>query len=302
MMPAEGKPAVRIVCPSCAVTNRLPDQWAGRTFVCRKCSTLVTAPEIPGVRVRSWATSGGWLAIVGAELVLAAVVAAVVVLSLAKPPAGLPLVPGLADGRVQLAAPGKSVVLEWPTGLESAGGHFRVAFHNVRLFDSHDRALVFGIRIADDPWPSGFLEQGEPPPAKPVTLHVEIDLPAVEGLAGTAVRLSGPTAIDYVEAGKEGSPPRVQRKSVPHESPLVVATPEQEAAFERYAARRAITRWAIFGSVMAFLFVGVAACALAQKRVMVICPKCGRATESIYYYEAGEAYISPCPHTSRRRQ
>ena len=32
------------------------------------------------------------------------------------------------------------------------------------------------------------------------------------------------------------------------------------------AARKCSTRWAVFGSVVAFLFLGVAACACAQKR------------------------------------
>ena len=293
---------MRIVCPSCAVTNRLPDQWAGRTFVCRKCRTLVTAPGTPGGRrVRSWVTSGGWLAVVVGELLLAAAAVVVIILSQAKPPAGLPLVAGPAEVPLQMAAPGKSIALEWPTEIESLGGHYRVASHNVHLFDAQGRAQVFEIRFADDMWPLGFLELPDPPPPKPVTLRIEVKLPLSEELAGTTVRLAGPAAVDYVEAGKDGRPQRARQKNVEREATLAVATPGQEAALERYLTRRTATRWWVFASVMAFLFLGVVACACAQKRVMVICPKCGRATESIYYFEGGEAYISPCPHTNRKR-
>lgn len=293
---------MRIVCPSCAVTNRLPDQWQGRTFVCRKCSTLVTAPALPGARIRPWVRSKGWLAVLAAEAVLAAAAVAFVGPLLAKPPAGLPLVPGPVEGLLQMAVPGKTLALEWPTRLESLGGHFSVTSdNNVRLFNAQGHALIFVMRIADSPWPAGLLERPEPPPAGPVTLPVEIDLPTIGELAGTTVRLAGPTVIEYIEPGSDGRPPRVRKASLDHDSLLTVATPAQESALERYQTRRVCARWETFLAVMAFLLVGAAASALAQKYMMVICPQCGRATEAAYYFEAGRVYVSNCPHATRKR-
>jgi hypothetical protein len=291
---------VKLVCPSCAVSLRIPDQWTGQTFICAKCGTQVTAPERSKTPPRSWLASPGWVAVVLGELLLLAVVGFLAVaFARDRPPEGVPVLRGPTDGPPQVAAPGRSALIEWRDGREAVGGHFRVLRQDLRVLDRQGSPIAAGVRLGSNFWPEALLREADPPPTRPITLIFELDLPADERLAGEPLRLVASLGLEYAEPAKDAGPVQLRQATVACELPFVVATREEAAALDAHVRGRRRLGRALFGSAVAAVMVAVLTVALAQKRLTVICPKCGRATQATYTHEAGELYVSKCPHADR---
>jgi len=268
------------------------------TIACRKCKAQVTAPETAAAEARLWPTLLGWLAFAAFEVLAALAIAAMIVaLSRARPPAGLPFVEGLPGSSPQLPEPGKPLVVEWATGRAAVGGHFRITGQSVILTcPGRHPHILSRVDVTDEPWPESLLETNSPSASEPILMSLEVLLPADEALVGQPLRLEITVALEYPEQAKAGGPIELRQALVKHEQPLVLATEAQVAALARYRSRRRLLGWGIFWCAAAALAAGIGACAVAQKRVKIRCPKCGRMTVAVYYHERGNYHLSACPH------
>jgi len=292
---------VKFVCPSCAATNRVPDKCAGITIICRKCKTQVNVPGDSNQPTRSWLTSPGWVAVAAVEAAaLIAVAVVAVLLARSAPPEGLPLVENATGGPPQLAAPGGTLVAEWDAKQQATGGHFRLTDQDVSLVGPSGRTQAVTVLAADKPWPDSLLES--PPQAEPTPLFIslELHLPSRPQLAGQRVRLRASVVVEYPAPQPSGDALAIQRTTVLHERELVMATPEQQATFAAYLGRLTVLRWLVFLSAMVAIGVPIGAASLAQRRISIMCPKCGRGTTAVFYHEGGDYYVSPCPHRGGR--
>jgi len=291
---------VRLVCPSCVASNRVPDKCAGLTIICRCCKTQINVPEDAGRRPRSWVTSPRWLTILTLELLsLVALVVVVVVLTRREPPGGLPIVEG-AGGAPQLAVPGGSLRLEWESELQAADGHFRVDSADVSLVRGHRPRPLGQPEVTDRPWPPELLEADPPPALRPVVVGLTLALPAEYTLSGQRVAVQAAVRVSFPTRSDGGGPLTVKQATLRREVPFVVATEAQGNAFDAWERQGTLLRWLAFACGALVIGIPVAAGALAQQRVTIKCPDCGRTTEVTFYHEGGEVFISPCPHRGHR--
>lgn len=292
---------MRFVCPSCAASNRVPDKCAGLTIVCRRCKAQVTVPGTRDVPTRPWYTSIQWLAIVIVEFVaLVALITTAVSLARRTPPEGLPLVAGPADADPQVAAPGRTLVIEWPTDSQAVGGWFRVTSQTVALVTQAGRSQALAVRAADRPWPASVFEATTPVDPAPVVPSLEVDIPPDYGLAGETVSLQASVGIEYPARARPGDPVRVQQAVVQHQQSFPIATDEQRKRLDNYLWQGSAFRIALFWCVLSVVGLPIAATLLAQRQISITCPKCGRVTTATFYHEGGNYYVSPCPHRGGR--
>jgi len=291
---------VRFVCPSCAASNRVPDKCAGLTIICRRCKTQINVPDDAGRRSRSWIASPRWLAILTLELLsLVALVVVIVMLARRKPPGGLPIVEG-AGGAPQLAVPGGPLRLEWESELQAADGHFRVDSANVLLVRGHRPRPLGQPEARDRPWTPELLEGDRPPALRPVVVSLTFVLPAGYTLSGQRVAVQAAVHVSFPTRSDSDGPLTVEQATLRREVPFVVATEAQGNAFDAWERQGTVLRWLAFACGALVIGIPVAAGAVAQQRVTIKCPDCGRTTEATFYHEGGEVFISPCPHRGHR--
>lgn len=291
---------MRFVCPSCAAGNRVPDKCAGITIICRRCKTQITVPGSAARPGRSWLASPRWLAIVGLEVVsLVALIVTAVMLLRRGVPAGLPLVEE-AGGKPQVAVPGGSLALEWEGDLESAGGYYRVASANVSLVRGGRPMPLGQPAAADNPWPPDVLERNEAPEPRPIALTLTVPLPPEYTLSGQRVTLQASVEVSLLVETQPDRPLAVQQTTVRREWSFVVATDAQGAEFAAWQWHGRLLRWLAIACAALVVGVPIGATALAQQRVTIKCPECGRTTQAVFYFEGGDYYVSPCPHRGTR--
>lgn len=291
---------MNFVCPSCAASNRVPDKAAGITLICRRCRTQVTAPGDPNRKARSWLASPRWLLIVLLELLAIGALAAAVVLRVGgKPPEDIPLVEG-ADSP-QVAVPGGTLRFAWQTEVQAAGGHFQFTTQDVSLVRPGVPPRALAVRSADSPWPDELLSGGNPPAVTPIRIELEVDLPGEYALSGQRVTLRTALGVKYPGRATPDAALTLETAAVQRQDAFVVATEAEGGAFAKWTHDREVLLWVIIGCAVLAAAIPLGAVALAQQRVSIMCPKCGRGCTAVFYHEGGEIYISPCPHRSGRR-
>ena len=293
---------MRFICPSCAAGNRVPDKLAGVTMICRRCRTQITVPGDPNRRARSWISSPRWLSIIGLELAcVAALAAAAVMLVRREPPRDLPLVESPVSGKPQVAVPGRALRVEWKTDRRSAGGYYRILGANVALVRAGGPPLALGEPQAkENPWPEGLLESGQAGEPTPLALSLRVLLPQEYTLSGQRVTLQASVQVQYLASASAGGSLKVTDAAVRHERAFVVANEHQGEVFASWVGHGTMLRWLLLGCAALSVIVPVAAGALAQQRISIMCPKCGRGTTAVFYHDGGDYYVSPCPHHGSR--
>jgi len=288
---------VKFVCPSCGRTNVVPDIWHGNCFVCRKCETQITAPVLPDARVRPWFTSRGWLAVVGGGVLALASGALLIALFLTTtPPTDLPFFTHAGLHAPQLALPGGTLLIEWDPGLVSAGGYYRIVRQDVQLVLKDGRVLTPEVRAHPKPWPQDLVESTDSPEALTVPVSLEITLPTHDELEGLAATLCAGVHLEYPIQAAPGAPVELVRADPTQEWDITIATAGQANALASTTwARNAYFLGAIGCGILA-IALAIAALAAAEKHITVICPACGRATETSYYHEHGAIHVTACPH------
>jgi hypothetical protein len=288
---------VNFICPSCGKTNAVPDVWAGNCFVCRKCETQVTAPDMENARAHSWLASPGWRAVAVVEaLAVAGIFVLAVLLLTTRPPADLPFVAGSDDREPQLARPGGSLAIDVGTGVTAAGGCHHILRQDVRLTLDDDREYLLDVHAGPKPWPPALVGATTAPEAAPLTPRLTVDLPNGEDLAGHSGTIHLRLHIEYPVQREPGAPVELARHAPTQELPITIATPQQALALASARRVRHVSSVGVIVCAVVATGVALAALALAEKRITVICPECGRATEATYYHERGDLHVTKCPH------
>ena len=286
---------MNFVCPSCAASNRVPDKAAGIVIICRRCKTQVTAPGDPNRKARPWFTSPRWMLIILLELAaVSALVAAVLLVVRRELPAGIPLIE--TAGAPQVAVPGGTLRFEWQADQEAVGGYHRFTSQNVSLLRPGIPPRAVAVRGEERPWPESLLEAESLPDAKPVRIALELEMPAEYALSGQRVTLQAAIGIEYPGRATPEAAPALQEAMVGHQETFVVATEAEGHAFQEWRTGGKVLHGLVIGCALLAVVIPIAAVALAQQRISIMCPKCGRGCAAVFYHEGGEIYISPCPH------
>ena len=291
---------MKFVCPSCAAVNRCPDAAAGLVIICRKCRTQATVPQPPGgVRVRSWLTSPGWLAVVFLELLGVAGLALAVRALWSHPTVTAPWARPGADGRVpQLTLAGKMLPVEWAVTFPTLGGYYLIDKPRVTLKSEDGEPRVLQAHWRDDPWPADFPGSSDAPPQRPTKLvRFQVDVPAGSDLTGRRAVLGIRADLRYLEGIDQRPAARLAVAKMHHELVLFVADEPTLATIRKHKHTRDMLRRAVFASALVIVCVAVGAFVFGQKRLKIMCPKCSRATIVTYHHERGPLTTTDCPHT-----
>lgn len=277
--------------------NRCPDKYAGLTIICRRCKTQINVPESShGAGTRPWFTSPGWLAVALVELLAAAgfVVSLVVLLTASGPAA-----PSGDGAAPTLASVGKTLLVEWHPSLTTPGGYFKITKPSVALELSGRPAVAVAAQVEDNPWPTLLVGDTDGLPDRTVKhLRLHVDIPSANGLRGRRATLRVDAELEHLYQPKPGAALVVRTQEVHHEQALFLADSADLASMDRQKRLRGVLRYVVFGCALIILAVGIGAYVFGQKRVTIMCPKCGRAAPVLYYHERGECKISPCPHSN----
>jgi len=174
-----------------------------------------------------------------------------------------------------------------------------VVAQNVTLASEATQPQLDGVVVADNPWPAALLDGSRTLPPRPISPSVEVRLPPDLVREGEPVALRVILSIEYPVRAASGDGVELMRAEVRRDWTLRVATERDRDVLGRYLSAQTWLRRGIFASVAFMVFLAFGAMLFAQRRLSIVCSKCGRVTTGSYYHEGGTLSVSPCPHRLR---